>query len=251
LNKDFPYIPVEQAFNELVREQGAIVLDEYYQEKTGKPPEFPNADYVFHSDKVVAELKCLMDDNSDSPNNQKKLNLAVDRFYADGKIGTKTIDGSTWAGLPKELQNEIYSITTHSIRARVKKANRQIRETKEKLRLSAYAGMLFIVNDGLISMPPAAFIHATINSIKTDGECIGCFVFFTVNVFAIVQGASMPVLFWMPMHMGKSEKVDAEFAMRIGFAWQKTIKKKWNVEFANHEIRDDDMGVFWKARNLP
>jgi hypothetical protein len=252
LNTDFPHIPVEQTFNELVREHGgAIILDEYYKEKTGKPPEFPNADYIFHSEKVVAELKCLMDDNSDSPNNQDKINAALDRFYSAGKIKSKVIDEAAWPNLPKELQNEIYSITTRSIRARVKKANRQIRETKAKLGLDSYSGVLFIANDGLISMPPAAFIHATINCIKSDGENISCFVFFTVNVFAVVKGNSVPAVFWMPMQMEKPEKVDNKFTRRIGKAWQIMIKKKLGIEFADHEIMDEDMEAFWKARNLP
>ena len=235
-----------------MREQsGAIILDEYYKEKTGKPPDFPNADYVFHSDRVVAELKCLMDDNSDSPNNQAKIAATIERFYSAGKIETKAIDEASWAKMPKELQNEIYGITTHSIRARVKKANRQIRETKAKLGLDSYSGVLLIANDGLVSMPPAAFIHATLNCVNSDGENINCFVFFTVNVFAVVKGASVPAVFWMPMQMEKPGKVDDKFTRRIGLAWQRVVRTKLGVEFADHEIRDEDMEAFWKARNLP
>jgi hypothetical protein len=230
---------------------GAIILEEYYKEKTGKPPDFPNADYVFHSEKVVAELKCLMEDNSGSPNNQVKINAALERFYSAGKMKAKVIDEAAWPNLPKELQDEIYSITTHSIRARVKKANRQIRETKAKLRLDSYSGVLFIANDGLVSMPPAAFIHATLNCVEKDGENINCFVFFTVNMFAVVKNTSVPVLFWMPMQMEKPEKVDDKFTKRIGVSWQAMIKKKLGVEFADHEIMDEDREAFWKAKNLP
>jgi hypothetical protein len=252
MNSPFPHIDVEQAFNELVREHGgAIVLDEYYKEKTGKPPEFPNADYVFHSEKVVAELKCLMDDNSDSPSNQVKINAAIDRFYAAGSIKSKVIDEAAWPHLPKELQDEIYSITTHSIRARVKKANRQIRETKAKLGLDVYSGVLFIANDGLISMPPAAFVHATLKCVNLDGENIDCFVFFTVNVFATIKGTPTPAIFWMPIQMTKPGRVDEMFTRRVGVAWRTMTKKALGVEFAEHEIQNEDMEAFWKARNLP
>ena len=225
MNRQFPYIPVEQTFNGLVREYGgAIILDEFYIQNTGKPPDFPNADYVFHSEKVVAELKCLMDDNSDSPNNQKKINAAIDSFYSAGKIKAKVIDDATWPSFPKELQDEIYSITTHSIRARVKKANRQIRETKKNLRLDSYSGVLFIANDGLISMPPAAFIHAILRCIGTDGEDINCFVFFTINVFAVVKGNSIPAVFWMPIII-----ISAVTSPKLFTSWATALELPKNI----------------------
>jgi len=134
---DYPQVNVEETFDDIVRSHGgAIVL----REKLSKSPDFANADYVFHYEKVVAELKCLMKNNSDSPTVQAKINSAIDRYYADGKIKTKVINEQTWRDMPVKLQNDIYTVTTASIQARIKNGNRQIRETKDLARFTVTRG---------------------------------------------------------------------------------------------------------------
>jgi hypothetical protein len=245
----YPHIDVEETFDDIVRAHGggAIVL----KENIGKSPPFANADYVFHSEKVVAELKCLMEDNSDSPNNQSKINAVIDRFYSEEKIKTKDITEETWLAFPKELQNDIYTITTHSIQARVKKANKQIRETKDRLGLNSYSGMLIIANDGLVSMPPAAFVHAVNKCVTYNCSEIDCFIFLTANVFAMIKGASMPVLIWFPMSTEKPAKIDEVFISRLRVAWQGLVCRKTGSQPINYQAKEEDMEAFWKARNLP
>ncbi|PYM16287.1 MAG: hypothetical protein DME18_01890 [Verrucomicrobia bacterium] len=183
----YPHIDIVDLFNEVVSEHAnAIILDKYLRERTGKDADFANADYVFHSEKVIAELKCLKNDNAASPNNQAKLTAAIDRFHAEGKVATKELNEQTWPTLPKELQNEVYNITTNAIRDRVAKANRQIRETKEKLGLTSYDGLLLIANDGIISLPPTAFIHSVARLLMNHFREIDCFIFFTANVFSAI-----------------------------------------------------------------
>lgn len=247
---NYPHIDVEGAFDEITRAHGgAIVL----RDKISKSPDFQNADYVFHFEKVVAELKCLMEDNTESPSNQAKINAAIDRFYAEGKIKTKDINEENWPTFPAELQTALYDITSHSIRARVKKANQQIRETKAKLGLDAYTGMLIIVNDGLTSFPPAAFVHATLRAFerKTGDSEIDCFICTAANVFATIKGAPGPMLFWMPMQMQKPGKIHEGFVNRLRVAWQGLVNRKMGANAIEHQMQDEDMEAFWRARNLP
>lgn len=249
---NYPFIDVEETFNDLVRAHGgAIVLGEFMLEKTGKPPDFANADYVFHSEKVVADLKCLMDDNSESPQNQAKINAAIDRFYTEGKIKTKEINEETWPSFPVELHNAIYEITTNSIQGRIRKAKKQISETKERLGLNDYTGMLIIVNDGLFSFPPSAFVHATLKLVSPYVSQINCFIFTTANVFAKVKDVPNPVLFWLPMQMEKPGKVDEIFIDQLRVAWQGMVCRKMGAQTMDYEMKDADMEAFWKARNLP
>ena len=82
----FPHIDVEETFNQLVRDYGtARVLTDVLPKNS--PP--TNADYVFHSERIIAELKCLADDNSDSIKRQEKLNALLDTNFNEGKIKTK------------------------------------------------------------------------------------------------------------------------------------------------------------------
>jgi hypothetical protein len=244
----YPHINVEETFDEIVRAHGgAIVL----RDKIGKSPDFANADYIFHFENVIAELKCLMDDNSESPSNQAKINTAVDRFYAEGKIKTKDINEDNWPAFPAELQNMIYDITSTSLRNSVKKANLQIRETKAKLGLNTYTGMLIIVNDGVTSFPPAAFVHATLRVLERHFSEINCFIFTAANVFSKLKGMPWPTLFWIPMQMEKPGNIDEGFINRLRIAWQGIVNRKIGAYAIEHQMRDEDMEAFWKAKNLP
>ena len=156
---NYPHINVEETFDQLVRDYGtACVLRDVLPKQIA----FKNADYLFHSERIVAELKCLMEDNSQDIGKQLKLNALINQYFLEGNIKTKIIDENTYKSFPKELQLKISDIYSPSIRARIKKANIQIRETKQNLRLGSYSGMLIIANDGLTSMPPAAFVDAAV-----------------------------------------------------------------------------------------
>ncbi len=248
---DYPHIDVVGLFNEVVSEHpNAILLDKYLREKTGRDADFANADYVFHSEKVIAELKCLQNDNASSPANQAKLTAAIDRFYAEGRISTKEFNEETWPKFPKELQNEVYNITTNAIRERVAKANRQIRETREKLGLSSFSCLLLIANDGIISLPPAAFIHSVVRLLMNHFSEIDCFIFFTANVFSAIRGVPMPVVHWFPMSMHKPAKIDEHFLNCLRLSWGRKCFAKMGVQAFDHQMHDSDMEAFWKARNF-
>lgn len=240
----YPRINVEEMFDELVRDHGGIVL----KEKLSKSPAFNNADYIFHFEKVVAELKCLTEDNIDSDNNRLKANRLVDEWYNDGKIKTKKINESTWLELPKELQNRIYEITTKSVRRRIQKANVQIRETKKELRLTEYNGLLILANDGIISLPPAAFIHATHLALQRDFSEISYFIYLTANLFTGLRETPMPTLFWIGFDMQKGPKMDVNFTDRLGRNWRRLVCRKTGIPGFEQEMHDIE--GFWKARHV-
>src|SRR5580765_4119427 len=145
MQPNFPHIEVEPLFDEVVREYGGGVV---LKDKVGTTPPFPNADYIFHFEKVVAELKCLTEDNTDSPNVKAKLNAVIQQYHLEGKITTTEVNDQTWNTFPQHLQNDVYTIVAKSVQARVKRANQQIRETKLQYGLNDYTGLLLIVNDG-------------------------------------------------------------------------------------------------------
>lgn len=247
---DYPRIDVEATFDELVRDYGGTAS--ILREVLPKSVSFPNADYVFHSDRVVAELKCLMDDNSESTTNTSKLGALMREYLAEGKIKTMAVTEETWLTFPKDLQLKISDIYSHSIQARVKKANVQIRETKRNLGLKSYSGLLIIANDGLISVPPAAFIDSTWREIvNKKRESISCFIYLTANLFCRVEGSPFPTVFWMPMSIDESCKISEQFLNQVRNSWQKLVNKKLGITHSfDHQIRDEDMGSFWRARHI-
>ena len=241
----YPRINVEETLAEVVRDYGGVVLED----KLPKSPSFENADYVFHFEKIVAELKCLTEDNVDSVNNQAKVNELVQQWHQEGKIKTTKIDESNWRELPKELQTRIYEITTKSIKRRIQKANVQIRETKRALRLDDYNGLLFLANDGIASLGPAAFLHATQHALTRDFSEIKYFIYLTANLFTQLRESPMPTLFWIGFDLQKGEKMDVAFTDRLGRNWRSLVCRKSGIPGVVQEL--SDMEGFWHAKHLP
>ena len=240
----YPRVNIEETFAELVREHGGVVLED----KLPKSPTFENADYVFHFEKVVAELKCLTEDNLGSSNNQAKIEALMVEWYGAGKTKTPIMDESSWRDMPKELQTRVIEISTKSIRRRIQKANRQIRETKEALRLKDYSGLVILANDGIESLSPAAFIHAAQHSLSRNFSEIQYFIYMTANLFTNLRETPMPTLFWIGFDMEKGEKMDAPFVDRLGRNWRRLVCRKTGIPGFEQELQD--MEGFWHAQHV-
>ena len=184
----------------------------------------------------------------DSVNNQSKVNELVNHWHNEGKIKTNSIDESNWRELPKELQTRIYEITTKSIKKRIRKANVQIRETKQELRLDEYSGLMILANDGVGSLPPAAFIYATQHALVRDFSEIKYFIYLTANLFTQLRGAPMPTLFWIGFDMQKGPKMDEKFIDRLGRDWRSLVCRKTGIPGFVQELHDVES--FWHPRHL-
>ena len=241
---NYPRIDIEETFAEVVRDYGGVVLDD----KLPKSPTFENADYVFHHEKIVAELKCLTEDNVDSMNNQAKIKKLVAEWYDQGKISTTKIDEESWRNMPMELQNKIYEIGTKSIKRRIQKANAQIRETKRELRLDDYHGLVILANDGIYSLGPAAFIHAAHQALRCDFSEIKYFIYFTANIFTKLRETPVPSLFWIGFDMQRGPKMDSHFTDRLGRDWRLLVCKKTGMPSYDQEL--NDIEGFWHANHM-
>jgi hypothetical protein len=116
-----------------------------------------NADYLFRTDKIVAELKSLEEDPRDE-HVQKLLDLTrgwsrrgLMRVYGTAQVKLRE--------LPLEAQREWLKLLESPVEAIIRKANRQIRSTKKIEKLSDGKGLLLILNDGnLLHTEPVNFM---------------------------------------------------------------------------------------------
>lgn len=241
----YPHIDVETWFTEMVRDypMACVLTDKIPQ------PNFLNADFIFHHERVVAEFKRIEKDNTDSPNNQAKLKATLEKFYAEGKIKEKAITEENWRDLPTQLQNEVYNTTTNSIKGHVEKANKQIKETKAHLGLESYKGCLIIVNDGVTSYPPASFLHAVFRLVKERHSGITYIIFFTANVYANSREYPAPLQFWLGLDVEKAGKMGDAFSESLFQSWTNYVARKTGIPAIKKEMNDAE--GFWKARNFP
>lgn len=241
----FPRIDVEKEMQEVVRQCGGIVLEDHLK----GAPDFQNADFIFHSEKLIFELKCLTEDNIFSATNQEKIKNIWRRCHIKKLVSNPLPNESEWKSLPKNIQNEIYEIRTRTIKKRAQKANIQIRQTKAKLSLPDYTGILIIVNDGITSLSPPAFIHATQLALKRDFKEIRHFIFLTLNIFSFQRQTGLPTLFWICFDMEDGTPVNTTFMDFLGKTWRNHCSKLLNLPINEEEL--EDIEGFWRSKNIP
>ena len=125
-------------FEQFVADFGGDVLPEVHSVRY--------ADFLFRSDNIVSELKTLEEDKAAEhatklqqlSRNWQKRGLV--RGYGNFRINLQQ--------LPGECQREWLRLLEPPVENLIKNANRQIRSTKEHLKVEGHKGLLLIANDG-------------------------------------------------------------------------------------------------------
>ena len=210
-------IDVEQAFDSFVKSIGGTVLKETLK----GDPQFENADYVFHEYGFVAELKCLQDNKLDDAAYMSKIDAAWQRWRHAGQVVGDTPEEIVLQNLPLECQRELVDIGETPLKGIVKKANKQIKVTKQTLNLSTYKGVLLVANDGNFGLP-ANTLWTLIGGLLSRGyTSIDNTVLFSVNMAARVPGADIPCMVWMLGYRSKAESLSEAVLNTIRDGWSK------------------------------
>jgi hypothetical protein len=113
----------------------------------------------------------------------------------------------------------MYDLYSRPVEGQLKKANRQIRETKQHFGMKSTKGLLLIANDGNLALPPLALMHILFKAINSKFHSINTFVFFTVNLFSRVSETRKPTLLWFGGSRGNSDDVPEQFTKILGETW--------------------------------
>jgi hypothetical protein len=208
---------VQFEFSQCVKKLGGSVLDEVLVQ-----PHFQNADFWFPAAGVVAELKCLSENyfNRDSFNASlsNKYNSWVERGIAPRLKEGKSI--VNLADLPPQCADEVIQQLKRKLEtSTLRKANRQIRETREHLNAKGAMGLLLLVNDGNRALPPNMVRTIIAKSLNNQYRCINTVIHFSVNELVEVPGVNMSTLFWAQWSFRDRPKVDPSFLEKLRSAW--------------------------------
>jgi len=239
-----PLIDVEMELRKVVSAIGGSVLDHQFS----TAPAFENADFVFHAEKLIIELKCLTKDTISSPTNQAKAENLWRRCYVKRLVSAPRKNPHDWRSLPPTIQNQFYEIRTRTIKKRLHKANRQIRETKANLSLSDYTGAVILVNNGIKSLTPPAFIHGAQLALQRDFREIDQIVFMTANLFTVMRNVPLPILIWFILSISEKAGKEAKLLERLGHAWRGHYESTTGIPAAEQKL--DDMEGFWHSQVL-
>jgi hypothetical protein len=211
-----PQVDVESAFADFVRRYGGEVVEDL----VGASPDFKNADYLFRSGGVVAELKRLVEDKSEDENIKRKVQQKFDSWISDGTVGPiygrVRIQSNT---LPEKCQRELMDIYKPPIRRRIIKANKQIKATIDRFRIQNGKGLLIVVNDGNYALEADAVLYLINRILGENFQQINSIVYCTVNMFAQSPMTPKPTLFWANASRASVPCVEQDFVMSLFRGW--------------------------------
>jgi hypothetical protein len=240
-------IAIEKEFDDCVKKMGGEKISEI----VGPSPKFLNADYMFGEYDVIAELKCLQGDKIKDDRLRDKASKIYERYLRQGKapvvvFGTRRI---TTEGFPDEFRREIGELYRQPIHTVIKKANQQIRETKEHLEKESSHGLLILANDGHTALDPSHamwILHETFT--RYSFSSIDSIIYFTVNLKAEHPGIDKDILVWIPSHRSPENKCPEQLLNRL--------QKNWFDHVGNitgeviEEIQASDQSVINEITNI-
>jgi hypothetical protein len=230
----------ESIFKEFVTEFGGEILQESSVSRT--------ADYFFRGHNIIAELKCLMKDQTDAMNT-KVASIVQDWVRRNKKLPPGSIQGDQFIyeikNQPKEIQDAWLAALRKPVEDMVGAAHGQIRDTKELLNLSSAKGLVLIFNDNNVlhnSPKDYARLIATVVRKRTPEGVLryphiqGIVYFSFVSVKARDEGMS----FWLPIQVKNKMEDDAsdieQFQLELREGWYAFVGKKFGKPVRQHPV---------------
>jgi hypothetical protein len=218
----------EQIFRDFVSAFGGEVLPE--------PSDTKIADYVFRKQNVVAELKCLMEDQTDAMN--KKVTQVVQDWWTKHKKIPEGYDSSKpleIATAPREIADGWMEILKAPIESFIRHANQQIRDTKQRLNMPEAKGLVLVFNQGnLLHNRPRDFTNLMkIILRKRDKEKERRFSHVHAGVYfsyETVRTEKEKMNFWASLQLyAPNEDVTPmeTFLKELEQAWYAFVQKRW------------------------
>lgn len=237
-------IPVEETWREFVTTVGGQVVDELVPE----PRTFQNADFLFPSSGVVAELKEIETEFHQSATFRTGFHSLLARVMKEDPSWRPALLGGS-GKYPRWFTRELVRLFRPPISRILKKGNRQIRETKAHFNVSGNCGMLIMVNDGFTSLEPH-FVRSLACSLLVDSySSIDCFLYTTLNRYVEVEGSDIPRLVWFPSYSDRIPESLVSVVNDLGRSWFQFLERKigpftiphdeipWEVESASFRTR--------------
>jgi hypothetical protein len=224
-------------FERFVTDFGGEVLAEVHS--------VPYADFRFRGDQIVSELKTLEEDRSGD--HARKLQALAWDWQRRGLVTAFGTVQLSLPQLPQQCQREWLNVLEPPVEHLIRDANRQIRSTKEHLKLEGYKGLLLIANDGnFLHTDPTNYMILVSRVLKKrkdgkprfphiDGVC-----YFSYRVGTKDEG--MP--FWVSGIVAQSDPIMSAFQKKLSsgwFAYLAKVTRQPVMEFSKNEI--DQLGL--------
>lgn len=192
-------LDVESTWREFVSAWGGIVVDQVLP----NPRTFENADFLFEESGVVAELKEVATEFGSSAAFMTGFDQLMSKVVAENPDWKPALFGGA-EPLPNWFNQEFVRLFRPPVSRILKKANRQLRETKAHFGIDEATGVLLFVNDGFTTLGPELVRSLAASLLQHSYSSIDCFVYLTVNRYYALPDSDVPRLVWAPVYRGGS-----------------------------------------------
>ncbi|NMU91391.1 hypothetical protein HGQ98_16855 [Achromobacter ruhlandii] len=211
-------VPVEKTWRGFVAHVGGSVIEDLVPQ----PRNFQNADFAFFEAGVIAELKEIETEFSNSPAFVKGFNELMQRVVAEDPDWRPALFGGK--GEPPWFARDYVRLFRPPLTRILKKANTQIKETKEYFKIKSNGGVAIVVNDGFASLGPDRVRALIGNILSTSYSSIDCCIYMTVNRYVELPGSNVPRLVWAPMYSDRASDGLVAFVNTLGERWSDYIQ---------------------------
>ncbi len=232
-----PYLEVEPFFDEVIKRAGGYRVDSLVpQNRT-----FENADYYFESEGVFAELKVLQYDAQED----KRLKARLVKVYTDfanaGKVPPLSPKQRFARSelLPVDTQLELLRPLKRRLQSPVKKAAKQLKETKRAFNRENDFGLLILVNEGSALFRPSWVFNFLHHLFRGGYASIDHILYCSVNVPASVPGIPDGARVWLPATVEGRKKIPDSFLQLLQSCWGDTLEQKLGIRIPLVKFNND------------
>lgn len=213
-------IKVERAWQELVTQVGGQLVSGLLAQGAG----IENADFIFENAKVVIELKEIQTELGQSERFKRDFDRLMNRVMDENPDWRPALLGGNDVS-PTWFQSEFVRLFRPSVSRILKKANRQLRETKKYFEIKSATGVLLLVNDGFTQIDPQMVQALAAQLLCTSYSSVDCMVYLTVNRYLEFPDSNTPRLLWAPLYSKRAPDSLVGFIDSLGRQWFNYLEK--------------------------
>ena len=215
----------ESIFDEFIAEQpGGHRIDSY---KSGEFAKGLNADYFLAEQGLVVELKTLENNQASPENIRRRLQNSLRDCGFKINLADQILSGSILP--PKKVAKKMEQKTGNALNGLLRKANKQVFETRRRIGDDAKFGALIVANVADFGFNPHRMAHFLSGKVLAISKCALDVIVITTPEVNYDEGDGNVTQYWYPVYAdGKTNLGD--FIEPLGFRWSKFLAKKRGEE---------------------
>ncbi len=208
-------LDIESVWQDFVRlQKGQVLSDDF-----GTSVDFANADFWFEKDDVIIELKEIQTEFLDK--NKEKIQDLINKYVKESDLSLKDIFVSNF---PDSFWKDYVRLVRPAISRILRKANKQIKETRKYLKNPKARGLVVLVNDGFTSFSVQTVFGLVCNILLNSYSSIDGFILLTVNSYVAIEDSNIPCQVWIPSYSPRVEYTSLpDFVNELGREWRKFL----------------------------